>query len=714
MEDFWAFEPVHDGGKNQQPTNGHREGERKRTNEHVVGGPPMKNGRNSDNKHWSSGKWRQQQLSNTEVFDSFRSLVRSMNKDLPPWYNYRQSKTYTDSSMPLARPSPRDQRLSPQNSSCMFRLHEEILDFVSFMTPTPHELTIASESLEAIIDCIRDYFPEAGVSVFGSRTTMLLLPTSDWDISLSNVPATSQNMRGLAAAFHAKQLISSIEVIDKARVPIIKLVAKESKMQVDISFLTATEDAVDSRAMIKDLIARYPPVRPLIIVLKAYLKQRSLNDTYTGGVGSYLLVLMATHIVQMALSVLCVAKSLPTSFFTEEYLQKHVYSDNEGTDSGSSKHPQQVSVEYLLRKDEMYRDLVQSRLESIASAEEKVGTFSRGSTGPHWFQNAGGHKADPSLEESASPIDLKAKTVRGRKITDSSAVSPPGDDNIANVLNLGTLLMLFFEEYGYNLNVQTTGIGVRGLFGGYFSRRERSFTAVFDPGHLCVENPLNPTLDSGAQCWRFWAIRNAFSNSHTILSHAMRMWNGKSSEVPTPEKYFRGHPVFPVGAAALRLHGENAARESIMDKLQWRKQRFQSGTSDVSDSPNPLSMLSLIIDPSESFKRRELDVMRQACIEVDSTLAEVVDLEADEAESQTDGRVVHPADASSQPNNVLDDESSSKDPLVFDKADDAMQALNKHESAIGATLRKKRLLLDVLTRKARGIPAVVEAPDSWY
>ena len=44
---------------------------------------------------------------------------------------------------------------------------------------------------------------------------------------------------------------------------------------------------------------RYPPVRPLVLVLKYFLLQRRLNETYSGGVGSFLLVLMVVHVVQV-------------------------------------------------------------------------------------------------------------------------------------------------------------------------------------------------------------------------------------------------------------------------------------------------------------------------------------------------------------------------------------------------------------------------------
>ena len=39
---------------------------------------------------------------------------------------------------------------------------------------------------------------------------------------------------------------------------------------------------------------KFPELRPLILVLKAFLKSRQLNETFTGGVGSFLLTILVT------------------------------------------------------------------------------------------------------------------------------------------------------------------------------------------------------------------------------------------------------------------------------------------------------------------------------------------------------------------------------------------------------------------------------------
>jgi non-canonical poly(A) RNA polymerase PAPD5/7 len=41
--------------------------------------------------------------------------------------------------------------------------------------------------------------------------------------------------------------------------------------------------------IIKNIIEEYPFIRPIIILLKYFLRQRNLNETFTGGISSYLL-----------------------------------------------------------------------------------------------------------------------------------------------------------------------------------------------------------------------------------------------------------------------------------------------------------------------------------------------------------------------------------------------------------------------------------------
>ena len=74
-------------------------------------------------------------------------------------------------------------------SCALLRLHEEVLDFARFMSPTPSEQEYADGALMRIADAVKHLYPDARVEVFGSRANGLVLPTSDWDIVLFGVPS---------------------------------------------------------------------------------------------------------------------------------------------------------------------------------------------------------------------------------------------------------------------------------------------------------------------------------------------------------------------------------------------------------------------------------------------------------------------------------------------------------------------------------------------
>lgn len=87
-------------------------------------------------------------------------------------------------------------------------------------------------------------------------------------------------------------------------------------------------------------------------------------------------------------------------------------------------------------------------------------------------------------------------------------------------LNLGSLLVDFFEFYGMDLNYITTGISVRND-GHYFAKGERDKKAVFwqpsRPFSLAIENPLDPTMDVGAGAYRIQMIQRIFQHSFQTL-----------------------------------------------------------------------------------------------------------------------------------------------------------------------------------------------------
>lgn len=57
------------------------------------------------------------------------------------------------------------------------RLHEEIEDFFSYMSPTLEEHSVRLLVVERLTKCIKGLWPTAHVEIFGSFRTGLYLPT---------------------------------------------------------------------------------------------------------------------------------------------------------------------------------------------------------------------------------------------------------------------------------------------------------------------------------------------------------------------------------------------------------------------------------------------------------------------------------------------------------------------------------------------------------
>ena len=88
----------------------------------------------------------------------------------------------------------------------------------------------------------------------------------------------------------------SLEVVESARIPLVKYVDAASGTAVDVSF--DVESGLRTGKLVRSYIDAMPPLRPLVLVLKFFLSQRGLNETFTGGVGSYMLQLMVVSFLQ--------------------------------------------------------------------------------------------------------------------------------------------------------------------------------------------------------------------------------------------------------------------------------------------------------------------------------------------------------------------------------------------------------------------------------
>ena len=133
--------------------------------------------------------------------------------------------------------------------------------------------------------------------MFGSFASGLFVPSSDIDMVLFNSGSSPVDaLNELARALRRTALYRDIVVISKARIPIIKFSDAATMLMLNVA--VDVRDGIASSAFVKQLCAQHPCIKPIVIVLKTFLKTRDLHDTYHGGVGSYLLTLMVLASLQ--------------------------------------------------------------------------------------------------------------------------------------------------------------------------------------------------------------------------------------------------------------------------------------------------------------------------------------------------------------------------------------------------------------------------------
>ena len=69
------------------------------------------------------------------------------------------------------------------------------------------------------------------------------------------------------------------------------------RFAVDIS-LNQT-NGIQAGRVVNRLLQQMPALQPLIMIIKLFLSQRSMNEVYTGGLGSYAIVCMVVSFLQV-------------------------------------------------------------------------------------------------------------------------------------------------------------------------------------------------------------------------------------------------------------------------------------------------------------------------------------------------------------------------------------------------------------------------------
>ena len=249
----------------------------------------MEEGEEDDNFIAVVAEEKEAPLTAEEKQAQFEELKRSLivlkdktGEELPPW---------------LLNKERTEQILYAHDSSVA--LHYEILEFSDFLKPTLAEVRARDELIVIIESVVSQLWPEATVTVFGSYATDLFLPASDVDLCIMGTPengSTGEFQQLADAVRNVEGFAKRVSVID-AKVKLVKIIAKKTNMDCDICI--GAGNGPKYVPVIKGYIEKYPALRPLLLVVKCFLKQRNLNEVYSGGLGSYTLLLLVVSHLQM-------------------------------------------------------------------------------------------------------------------------------------------------------------------------------------------------------------------------------------------------------------------------------------------------------------------------------------------------------------------------------------------------------------------------------
>ncbi|CED83933.1 DNA polymerase sigma [Phaffia rhodozyma] len=180
-------------------------------------------------------------------------------------------------------------------------LNREITSFVSYISPTVKEHATRTHIVELIRRAVVNQWKDAKVVPFGSFETGLYLPNGDIDLVISSNTMDRQNkvtvLHTLASVLRRANLAENIQVIARAKVPIVKFISSYGRLPIDISLNQL--NGISAGKIVNSYLAALPAVRPLVLVIKSFLNQRGMNEVYSGGLGSYSVICLVISFLQV-------------------------------------------------------------------------------------------------------------------------------------------------------------------------------------------------------------------------------------------------------------------------------------------------------------------------------------------------------------------------------------------------------------------------------
>ena len=252
----------------------------------------------------------------------------------------------------------------------------------------------------------------------------------------------------------------------------------------------AFHSGVPVKRMVKYCLKRMQGLQHLTIVLKQYLRERGLNETYYGGVSSYTIFLMLVCYLQ---------QHYPPLFQGEEF--ENIAQKEGWADLIHNLHTQKDKVKPAMPASSQSGDTMTES--ELSSEEQAYASTNESDTSSTSNTNVVSTSTSAPLQPNAPNF---ATTTRWRQLT-SRLLNGRGRKPL-----IGELLMDFLYLFGEKFDYSNIGFTI--LHGGkYFNVREER--RVGDP--MWVDDPMRPGTNVAASHFQINVVAGAFRDAFLAL-----------------------------------------------------------------------------------------------------------------------------------------------------------------------------------------------------
>ncbi|KAK7744387.1 hypothetical protein SLS62_010177 [Diatrype stigma] len=239
---------------------------------------------------------------------TFDDQIKLPHASLKPVRRMASTGTIVPDWQPVQNedPCPWAQTDHSATPSMATRLHKEIIDFYEYVRPRDFEERVRQDLVENLRTIIKKKWPDADLYPFGSFMSGLYLPTADMDIAICSyrfvetgrpVYSAKSNLFALRAwlTSHRVAYRNEIELITRAKVPLVKYADGATALKVDISI-----EKLDGHNAIQTFLdwkTKYPAMPILVSVIKHFLLMRGLNEPVNGGIGGFSVICLVVHLL---------------------------------------------------------------------------------------------------------------------------------------------------------------------------------------------------------------------------------------------------------------------------------------------------------------------------------------------------------------------------------------------------------------------------------